>query len=341
MADAFNAATGPVGQSFLPAGQQSATTMQDQLVRQWTGPTGQTDWTRVVQQGGTAPTGIPIDYDLLNREGWARQDSSVVMANYLRTLGLQDLQGWANNMIVGGASPEMIQLQLWDQPAFKTRFKGIFDYQRNFPDLQPPSPAEVLAYERQSQDLFRQAGLPPGFYDSPTDFQDFIGKGVSLKELSTRVNDAFLVLDQGPQDQIDELQRLYGVGRGGLAAWALDEDRAVPSILRQVQAVQIGAAGRPAGYTLSANDLENLAAYGISRQGATQGFGQLYGMRELFGALPGEGVDAITQAQQIGATFTGDVAQQERIQRRGESRAAQFGEAGGAVFGQGGSGTFR
>ena len=337
----LTAATGPVGQSFLPANQQPATTMQDQLVRQWTGPTGQTDWTRVVQQGGTAPAGIPIDWDLLQREGWARQDSSAVMANYLRTLGLQDLQGWANQMIVSGASPEMVQLQLWDQPAFKQRFAGIFQFQQRFPDMVPPSPAEVLAYERQAQDLYRQAGIPQGFYDEPSDFQDFIGKGVSLKELSTRINDAFLVLDQGPADQLAELQRLYGVNRGGLAAWALDEDRAVPAILRQVQAVQIGAAARPAGYTLSASDLENLAAYGISRQSAQQGFGNLYGMRELFGALPGEGVDAITQAQQLGAVFTGDYSSSELIQRRGQQRAAQFSEAGGAIFDQRGSGSFR
>jgi hypothetical protein len=341
MADPNTAVTGPVGQAFLPAGQMPATTMQDELVRRWTGPTGQTDWTRVVQQGGTAPIGIPIDYDLLQREGWARQDSSVFMQQYLRSLGLEDMAGWANQMIVLGASPEMVQLQLWDQPAFKKRFAGIFQFQQNFPDFVPPSPAEVLSWERDAASMMHQAGLPEGFYDSPTDFQDFIGKGVSLKELSTRINDAFLVLDQGPQQTIDELQRLYGVGRGGLAAWALDEDRAVPTILKQVQAVQIGTFARPAGYTLDASTLENLAAYGVTQSAAQQGFSQLYGMRELFGALPGEGVGGISQAQQLGATFTGDVAAQEAIQRRGESRAAVFGEAGGAIFDQRGSGTFR
>jgi hypothetical protein len=329
--------TGAVGQSFSGV---SAPMPTDPLVRKWTGPTGQTDWTRVVLEGGTAPQGIPIDYTFLQQQGWDPDALSVVRL-YLQSLGLDDptMQQWAMSKLVTGASSEQIALELREQPAYRKRFAAIFD--RESAGLSPISAADVLAYESQARQLMREAGLPEGFYDAPDDFRKWIGGDVSLRELSTRLNDAFLAVQQGPADQLAELTRLYGVTQGGLAAWALDEDRAVPTLLRQVQAAQIGAAGRPAGYTLSAGDLESLAAYGITRQAAQQGFQSLYGMRELFGALPGEGVSDITQGQQLGATFTGDVAAQEAIQRRGESRAAVFGEAGGAIFDQRGSGTFR
>jgi hypothetical protein len=263
------------------------------------------------------------------------------LGSYLRSLGLGDLVPWAERSLREGKSAEQIQLELWDQPAFKTRFKGIFEFERNFPNLAPPSPADVIAFESQARDLMRTAGLPEGFYDSPDDFQDLIGKGVSQRELSMRINDAFVAVDQGPQDVMDELNRLYGVSRGGLAAWALDEDRAVPTLLRQVTAAGIGAAGRRADYTLDADQLEELATFGVNQAGAQSGFQQLAQLRPLFEALPGEGIGNIGQEAQLGAAFKGDVGAQQDIARRGQQRTAQFAETGGVATDQRGAITFR
>jgi hypothetical protein len=263
------------------------------------------------------------------------------LGTYLRSLGLGDLIPWAEGALRGGKSPEQIELELWDQPAFKERFKGIFEFERNFPNLAPPSPADVIAFETQARELMRTAGLPEGFYDSPDDFQDLIGKGVSPRELSLRINDAFVAVDQGPQDVVDELNRLYGIDRGGLAAWALDENRAVPTLLRQVAAAGIGAAGRRADYTLGADQLEELAAFGVTQAAAQSGFAQLAQLRPLFEALPGEGVAGIGQEAQLGAAFMGDVGAQQAIARRGQQRAGQFQETGGVATDQRGALTFR
>lgn len=304
---------------------------QQDLVSRWTGPTGQTDWTRVVQQGGTAPGGIPIDYDLLQREGWQRQDSSVVMQQYLRTLGLEGLSGWANQMIVSGASPELVQLQLWDQPQFKERFKGIFVFQQRFPDLVPPSPAEVLAYERDAQSLYRAAGFPPGFYDSPEDFQDLIGKGVSIKELSQRASLYQQAAFQVPQEVRNYLSETYGIDQGHLAAWAADPDRAQPLLERQFMASQSGGAAMRTGFGgLSQTEAERMADLGISAQQAQQGFGALVQGSQLFQALPGvtsEGT--IGRETQLAGTFGGDALAQQEIERRRRERQVAF-EGGGS-----------
>ncbi|MFY9588669.1 MAG: hypothetical protein WAT66_14590 [Actinomycetota bacterium] len=263
------------------------------------------------------------------------------LGTYLRSLGLADLIPWAERQLRLGTSPEQVELELWEQPAFKTRFKGIFDFQANFPDLAPPSPADVIAFETQTRQMMREAGMPEGFYDEPSDFQDLIGGGLSVREVSARINEAFAAIDQGPQDVMGELDRLYGVSRGELAAWALDEDRALPAIMRQVQAAQLGGAARRADFTLDADRLEELAAFGITQSQAQAGFQQLAGLRPLFEALPGEGVAGIGVDEQLGAAFMGDTAAQRALQRRGQERTAQFGETGGALVGQSGTLTFQ
>lgn len=265
------------------------------------------------------------------------------LGSYLRSLGLGDLVPWAERSLREGKSAEQIQLELWDQPAFKTRFKGIFEFERNFPNLAPPSPADVIAFESQVRDIYRTAGIPEGFYDSPDDFQDLIGKGVSPREISVRINDVFSVLDQGDPAVLDEYNRIYGenLGRGGLAAMALDLDRALPAVLRKIQASQIGAVARRADYTLDADQLEELAAFGVNQAAAQSGFQQLAQLRPLFEALPGEGVGNIGQEAQLGAAFKGDVGAQQDIARRGQQRTAQFAESGGVATDQRGAITFR
>jgi hypothetical protein len=258
------------------------------------------------------------------------QDSSAVMQQYLRTLGLEDMQAWADQMIVSGASPALIQLQLWDQPAFQTRFAGIFQFQQKFPDLVPPSPAEVLSYERDAQAIYQSAGFPSGFWDSPEDFQDLIGRGVSIKELSERASVYQQAAYQVPQEVRDELERVYGIDQGHLAAWVADPDRAMPMLERQFMAAQAGGAAQRTGYgALTQTEAERLADLGISPQQAAQGFGALVGGAELFQPLPGMSAEGVIGREtQLEGVFGGDVAAQQEIERRRRQRQTVF-EAGG------------
>lgn len=295
-------------------------------------------------QWAAQATTAPVAQQFGGQVGQApTNDAIAFMRLYLQSLGLDDpaMITWATRMLVEGASQAQIELELREQPSVRRRFAAVFD--REAAGLAPISFADVLAYESQARQFFQEAGLPSGFYDAPEDFRRFIGGDVSLRELSLRVQGGFLALEQGDQTVRDEMQRLYGVGvdQGSLAAWALDEDRAVPTILRQVQAAQIGAAGRPVGFMLTSAQLESLAAFGVTQAAARAGFAELGTMQGLFGALPGEGVGDITQQQQLGAAFTGDVAAQRAIARRQEERVAQFQTGGGAIVTTTGSPTFR
>lgn len=264
-----------------------------------------------------------------------QQDAFAIVRGLLDQYGLGSLSDWAWNLILTGASPVQVEVELRQRPEYRARFPGIAE--REKAGLPPISAAEYVAYENSAVSLFRSAGLPSGFYDEPSDIGRFIGRNVSLAELSARVQEGLVAAQQAPREVRDELSRLFGVGEGTLAAFFLDPDKALPAIRRQFAASQIGGASRRAGFGLLAGgEAERLAELGVSEAQAQEGFGQLAGAQELFRPLPGqEGAEGIIgREQQLGAAFGGDTAAQEAIRRRGRRRRAEFEGGGSFAAGQ-------
>ena len=261
-----------------------------------------------------------------------QQDAVAYLNELLSQYGLGELSGWAYDQVVAGNSPAMVRQLLWEQPAFKKRFKVIFD--RRTAGLPAISVDEVLDYERKARQLFQAAGLPPGFYDSPDDFYQFLVNDVSLSELNSRVEIARDFVYRSDPTVRAEMQRLYGLSEGQEIAYVLDRTRALPIIQSQFLAAQNAGVARRSGYgQLTLTEAERLSALGIDPSRAEQGFGALVASRQLFGALPGmeNSEDAITRDEQLGAAFGGDAAARERLERRSESRVAAFKGGGGFV----------
>lgn len=261
-----------------------------------------------------------------------QQDAVAYLTELLSAYGLSELAGWAYDQVTSGNSPAMVRQLLWEQPAFKKRFKVIFDRrERGLPAI---SVDEVLDYERKARQLFQAAGLPSGFYDSPDDFYEFLVNDVSLTELNGRVEIARDYVHRSDATVRAEAQRLYGLTEGQEVAYVLDRSRALPLIQSQFLSAQNAAASTRSGYGfLTRAEAERLTALGIDPSRATQGFGALVQSRELFNALPGleSAEDAITREEQLNAAFSGDALAQERLNRRGEGRRAAFAGGGGFV----------
>lgn len=264
-----------------------------------------------------------------------QQDAIAYLTELLRGYGLAELGPWAYEQVTSGNSPTMIRQLLWEQPAFKKRFKVIFD--RRDKGLSSMSVDEVLDYEAKAAQLFRAAGLPPGFYDSPDDFHNFLANDVSLSELNERVTIAQNLAYNTPAETRAEMQRLYGMGGadiGAETAYILDPTRALPILQSQFAAAQNASASLRSGYgQLNRTEAERLAALGIDPNRASQGFGALVSSRQLFNALPGmeNAEDSISREEQLSAAFGGDATAQARLSRRGESRAAAFASGGNFV----------
>lgn len=257
-----------------------------------------------------------------------QQNALASIQQVLNTYGLGSLANWAWGEIVAGKSQDQIILDLYQTPEFKARFPAIASRQAS--GLPAISPADYLNYENQATQLFRAAGLPSGFWDSPSDFTNLIGADVSINELSQRLNLATQAAYQVPADVRATLQRDYGVGSGQLAAFFLDPNQAEPLIQRDFTAAQIGGAAYRTGYGSTKSEDEMLTDLGVTPGQAQSGFNQLTQQRQLFSSLPGENTTGIGRDEQLQATFGGNALDQEQIVRRSKQRQAVF-EQGGAT----------
>lgn len=245
----------------------------------------------------------------------------------LATWGLQALGDRVWNAYISGSIVEdQIPTFIRDTTEYKTRFAGMASLQQKGRAI---SEAEYIGIERSYAQVARAAGLPAGFYDSPDDFARLIGGEVSPAEFQARVELRASVVDQAPPQVLDELQRLYGIDRGSLTAYVLDENRALPIIQNQFAASQRSAAAARSGFGgLSVKEAEGLVGLGVTDQQATEGFGALVDARELFTSLDA-GESTIGRETQIAAAFGGDSLAKRKIEDRRRRRTAQF-EGGGS-----------
>jgi hypothetical protein len=279
------------------------------------------------------PTATPLDRD--------QQDAFDRLRDTFHRYGLDDpaMLDWAKDQIIHGTSEASITLDLYDPKSVPGKLVD-----RKFPELRmrrekgfaPLSIAEAVSYRDNAVQMFRAAGLPPSFYDQPDDLGRLVGGDVSLSELKSRVDEASVAAQQAPAETRQQLNSLYGIAAGGLVAYYLDPDKALPLLQKQFAAASLSGSAVQSGYGgLDRTQAERLAALGLGADQAQTGFGKLVQSRELFGALPGEaGIGAVSRDEQLAAAFGGDAAAQERLQRTAAARRAVFGEGGSFAAGQ-------
>lgn len=246
------------------------------------------------------------------------------VSQYLAGYGLDSLASDYKQWITEGLSEAEIYMRIRETQAYKTRFAA--NEQRRAAGLPELAESEIVKYEQEARQMFRAAGLPPGFYDQTEDFTRFLTNDISLAELQSRVNDGFLAVESAPPEVKSELSRLYGVNAGALAAYMLDPEKALPAIQRQVAAGRTSAAAVSTGYGgLTQSQAEDLARNGVSDQAARSGFAELASQKELFSNQGSESDATITPDEQLASQFKGNAFAQERINRKRGQRKSGFG----------------
>lgn len=272
---------------------------------------------------GPAP-GDPDPFGTYLKNNPGVHDAWAYLENLLSEYGLGSLTSFTKNSIIQGYSQNEVVQQLRETPEYKTRFKAI--EQRKDAGLSPLSEADVVNAEKSYEQVLKSAGLPPGFYDNPDDYTNFLVSDVSPDELQQRVVKGYQAAMNAPPETRSALQNLYGIGPGELAAYYLDPGRTEDLLQRQLTAAQMAGTAQTTGYgALNRSQAERLTALGIDPNQAATGFGQLAKERELFSALPGEADNQINQDQQLAAAFGNDANQQQRIKKAADQRVAEFG----------------
>jgi hypothetical protein len=249
----------------------------------------------------------------------------------LSTYGLESLADvlWNNytSGLVDINNEQALVYSIRDTDQYKTRFSA--NAARMKKGLAELSPGEYIGLEDFYRQTMQSNGLPPGFYDQTDDFSKLIEGDVSPSELQDRIQQGYAVVAQSDPEVKRQMQTLYGVTEGQLAAYFIDPERTAPLLKQQARAAQIAArASEQGGIQLTGTYAENLAARGITEQQARAGFAEVGALGELRQTFAGE--TALSGEQLAGAAFGIDVAAQQELERRKRLRTGEF--AGGGSF---------
>lgn len=262
-----------------------------------------------------------------------QQSAFDIINELLQLYDLTDLSDFVTSYILDNdvVDTNVLMAQVRQEPAYQTRFAG--NEARRQAGLNVLSEGEYVALENTYRQYMRASGLPTDFYDSPEDLRNLIGNDVSPGELAERVNQGYEAVRFADPTVVSQMQELYGVGEGELAAFFLDPERATPALLRRAQAAQVAGGAIQAGMQLTAEEAERLAQEGVTEQTARAGVAAIEQAQELFQATTQE-TDDFTREEQLGAVFGTDPRAAQRLRQRTRRRQAQF-ESGGRFAGQG------
>ena len=186
-------------------------------------------------------------------------------------------------------------------------------------------PLEYIKLEETYANAMAQAGLPKGFYDSPDDFEDWIGKSVAPSEVQSRVAmaaDAYTTVAANDPGTLRALAE-QGVDRDYVMAYFLDPDKATPLVTKQsqLQAAKIQGTGYNFGIEMGADQSSQLANQGISVPEARERFRTVAAEKEDLSRLANLYGEGFTDSEQVADAFGMDGA--EGFQAKKKKLASQ------------------
>jgi hypothetical protein len=310
---------------------------------QWTGPDDNINNATQTRVGGTTnnvirnPNGsnsyVPMDPATQSPTppgGSSVADSSAraIIDGALGQYGLSSLSNWAWSKWQGGESIDQIMLELRGTPEYKTRFPAMEALSQRGHAI---SEAQYINYEQSASAVFKAAGLPSGFYDSPDDFAGFLTNDVALPELQDRVQKYQTLLYQEPPEVLDAWQNLYGMSQGDALAYYIDPTKALPLIQQKNAAAQAAGWSNVTGFGgLGVGQAEAIGKLGLTEDALRQQFGDLANLNGLYQGLQGTGEGDIGSQTAINAGFFGDSQAKAEIEKRKQERLATF-SGGGSV----------
>lgn len=263
-----------------------------------------------------------------------QRDAAVALTSLFKDYGLDSLAPRIVAMLQEGFGSDTIAVALQDTPEYKARFAA--NDARVKAGLPALSPAEYLATERSYRQLMSQAGLPLGFYDQPSDFQNFLSLDISPTELKDRIDVATDAINKAPPGTVDYMKQWYNTG--DLVAFALDPTRATSLVEQRIKAATAGAAAQAQGIGISQGTAEGLAREGFSNAQLQAGFGEVAttsAATDKLGAIYGQ---QVTKDDVISQVFDNNAKATEKIRKLASQERASFGGTSSSTSLSGGSG---
>jgi len=255
------------------------------------------------------------------------RDAYLAINALFKNYNLESLAPKIFDYVKNGYSADTITVLLQDTKEYKQRFAG--NEARKKAGLPVLNPGEYLATEASYKQIMQTAGMPIGFYDSPSDFSSWIGKNVSPSEIQTRVDlatQATVLSNPAYRKALNSM----GISDNELTAYFLDQNRALPHLQKSAATAAVGAEALKQGLSFDKAYSEQLALSGIGADEARQGYSTIASELDTYralGAIYGEEYNQRTAEQ---ATFEGQAG---ALQKKGRLLSAERGQFGGAAGG--------
>lgn len=263
----------------------------------------------------------------------ANRDAFVALNDLFTGYGLGSLAPKIYDFIKKGYSADTISILLQQTPEYKQRFAA--NDARLKAGLPVLSPAQYLATEQSYRQIMQQSGLPKSFYDQPSDFENFLANDMSPTELNSRVQLATQATALASPAYKQALNQM-GIDDGHLAAYFLDQNKALPMIQKAAATAAIGAEALQRGMQFNQTDAAQLAAMGITQSQAASGYakiGQEMAPLQSLGQIYGQAWNQHMAEQDVFVGGTAATQQrenlinEERFNFSGNTGAAQRGLA--------------
>ena len=258
----------------------------------------------------------------------APNSAADLLKSTLTAWGLQSLIPNISTYLQQGYSNDTLNLAIQNTSEWKQRFAG--NEERKAKGLPVLSPADYLAAEESYQQVLQSYGLPSGFYDQHSDFNDFIGNDISAAELSARAKIAHDQYMNAPDAMKQTWQNYFGLDSGHAIAAILDPTKATQLIQDQSDQVGIGGTAALNGFSVSQQRAQQLQQRGVTlsqAQKAYQTIAESHATNQNIASRFGTTYD---QTQEENNLLLGDGAAANKQQMLYDSEQALFKGTSGA-----------
>ncbi len=256
------------------------------------------------------------------------QSGSQIINDLLKEWGLDGLASTVWNNFKAGDPAAKITDFIRSTPQYSARFPGIAALAKKG---QAITEADYINKEVADQQVMRAyLGTSSGLWTDRNTLGNLIANQVSTSELSNRLQAAQSSVLSADPATVQFLKDNYGLTSGDLTAYFLNPDKALADIQRRADAGQLGGVASEAGFGISGNQADQLAAAGVNPASSRSTFAQLGLQGQLQQGLPGDtSTGQVSQDQLLKASFLGDASSQKALSDTIAKRKAVFQDNGG------------
>jgi hypothetical protein len=284
--------------------------------------------------------GTPVNIPTVTATSTGKNSAYDLLLSQFQLYGLGSLIEPLKALITDDTSSGELTILLRSTPEYQKRFAANKD--RIAKGLTALNEKEYLGLEDQYQNIMRNYGLPATYYAKgdlgrQEGFEKLIANDVSATELEDRVMTAQSRVVNANPEVMQALKRFYpDITNGEILAYTLDPTKALTDIKRKVTAAEIGGAAIGAGLKTSQTAAEGLAAYGVTKGQAQQGYGaiaEFLPTGEKLSQIYQETPYTQTQAEQEIFNLANSAEAAKKRKRLSQLETASFGGSSGVGSG--------